>query len=113
MKNSKLKRVLSVVLAALMTMTAIPTTAFAALPDDMPSEMKENVYLDALAYTGYDVQAQIDDGSLYSTLSLIHISEPTRRTPISYAVFCLKKKKRNKTNKQKKKINKSMLQSLD
>ena len=32
------------------------------------------------------------------TLSLIHISEPTRRTPISYAVFCLKKKKK-KTNK--------------
>src|SRR5664279_5765866 len=30
-------------------------------------------------------------------LSLIHISEPTRRTPISYAVFCLKKKKKNKT----------------
>ena len=28
-------------------------------------------------------------------LSLIHISEPTRRTPISYAVFCLKKKKQN------------------
>src|SRR5664279_668684 len=27
-----------------------------------------------------------------SYLSLIHISEPTRRTPISYAVFCLKKK---------------------
>ena len=29
-------------------------------------------------------------------LSLIHISEPTRRTPISYAVFCLKKKKKQK-----------------
>ena len=27
------------------------------------------------------------------TMSLIHISEPTRRTPTSYAVFCLKKKK--------------------
>src|SRR5664279_5867940 len=27
--------------------------------------------------------------TVYS-LSLIHISEPTRRTPISYAVFCLK-----------------------
>src|SRR5665647_267088 len=27
------------------------------------------------------------------SLSLIHISEPTRRTPISYAVFCLKKKR--------------------
>ena len=31
-------------------------------------------------------------------LSLIHISEPTRRTPISYAVFCLKKKKKNNRN---------------
>src|SRR5665647_3943679 len=28
-----------------------------------------------------------------NNLSLIHISEPTRRTPTSYAVFCLKKKK--------------------
>src|SRR5665647_3842025 len=38
-------------------------------------------------------------------LSLIHISEPTRRTPISYAVFCLKKKKKiskkKKHNKEK------------
>eukprot|EP00831_Metopus_contortus_P026063 TRINITY_DN22271_c0_g1_i1.p2 TRINITY_DN22271_c0_g1~~TRINITY_DN22271_c0_g1_i1.p2 ORF type:complete len:130 (+),score=14.77 TRINITY_DN22271_c0_g1_i1:296-685(+) len=29
------------------------------------------------------------------TLSLIHISEPTRPLYISYAVFCLKKKKKN------------------
>src|SRR5665648_1200215 len=29
-------------------------------------------------------------------LSLIHISEPTRLGMISYAVFCLKKKKQNK-----------------
>src|SRR5680860_1858570 len=28
---------------------------------------------------------------MFKALSLIHISEPTRRTPISYAVFCLKK----------------------
>src|SRR5680860_1745878 len=33
-------------------------------------------------------------------LSLIHISEPTRRTPISYAVFCLKKKKNRKDTAQ-------------
>src|SRR5680860_1834617 len=33
------------------------------------------------------------------SLSLIHISEPTRRTPISYAVFCLKKKKKINTTK--------------
>ena len=29
-------------------------------------------------------------------LSLIHISEPTRQAEISYAVFCLKKKKKDK-----------------
>ena len=29
----------------------------------------------------------------YAVLSLIHISEPTRQAEISYAVFCLKKKK--------------------
>src|SRR5665213_4234259 len=32
-------------------------------------------------------------------LSLIHISEPTRQAEISYAVFCLKKKKK-KNKKQ-------------
>src|SRR5660397_259366 len=35
------------------------------------------------------------DEALY-TLSLIHISEPTRLRRISYAVFCLKKKTKNK-----------------
>src|SRR5450759_4277939 len=34
----------------------------------------------------------LDGGKLYN-LSLIHISEPTRLGMISYAVFCLKKKK--------------------
>ena len=34
----------------------------------------------------------------YMKLSLIHISEPTRQAEISYAVFCLKKKKEE--NKQ-------------
>src|SRR5678810_1357614 len=32
-------------------------------------------------------------------LSLIHISEPTRQAEISYAVFCLKKKKKSKNKK--------------
>eukprot|EP00658_Telonema_sp_P-2_P051803 TRINITY_DN39907_c0_g2_i1.p1 TRINITY_DN39907_c0_g2~~TRINITY_DN39907_c0_g2_i1.p1 ORF type:complete len:142 (+),score=16.06 TRINITY_DN39907_c0_g2_i1:145-570(+) len=34
------------------------------------------------------------------SLSLIHISEPTRLLSISYAVFCLKKKKRNNNRAQ-------------
>eukprot|EP00658_Telonema_sp_P-2_P036586 TRINITY_DN26432_c0_g1_i8.p1 TRINITY_DN26432_c0_g1~~TRINITY_DN26432_c0_g1_i8.p1 ORF type:complete len:1050 (-),score=169.06 TRINITY_DN26432_c0_g1_i8:69-3218(-) len=33
--------------------------------------------------------------AIYECLSLIHISEPTRLLSISYAVFCLKKKKKN------------------
>src|SRR5678815_1303161 len=39
---------------------------------------------------------RLDDGTLVEQeifLSLIHISEPTRLLSISYAVFCLKKKK--------------------
>src|SRR5665647_2359750 len=34
---------------------------------------------------------RLDVNNQVIMLSLIHISEPTRRTPISYAVFCLKK----------------------
>ena len=37
-------------------------------------------------------------------LSLIHISEPTRRTPNSYAGFCLKKKKKKKRRKKEEDI---------
>src|SRR5680860_925408 len=36
-------------------------------------------------------QRVINAACAVQALSLIHISEPTRRTPISYAVFCLKK----------------------
>ena len=46
--------------------------------------MDQNGRLESLTFTDVD-------------LSLIHISEPTRRTPISYAVFCLKKKKQKTT----------------
>src|SRR5450756_318603 len=48
--------------------------------------------------TGWSVPpfaGTVKDGRLYG-LSLIHISEPTRLGMISYAVFCLKKKKKKK-----------------
>ena len=44
-----------------------------------------------------EMDACTDCGYAKTSLSLIHISEPTRRTPISYAVFCLKKKKKKTT----------------
>ena len=36
---------------------------------------------------------QLEASTTAADLSLIHISEPTRQAEISYAVFCLKKKK--------------------
>src|SRR5678810_1070433 len=39
-----------------------------------------------------DNAVAILSASPYYSLSLIHISEPTRQAEISYAVFCLKKK---------------------
>ena len=54
---------------------------------------------DAITYALYDHSSGgVREGAMLRSkyLSLIHISEPTRRTPISYAVFCLKKKKKNK-----------------
>lgn len=45
----------------------IPATVFAAPALDIPDEMLDNVYLDALAYTGYQVQAQKNDGTIYKT----------------------------------------------
>src|SRR5664279_860466 len=50
-------------------------------------------YWSVFLLAGLAVAALIDKRRAgYFRLSLIHISEPTRRTPISYAVFCLKKK---------------------
>src|SRR5680860_1606513 len=36
------------------------------------------------------IDVLVNNAGVGMALSLIHISEPTRRTPISYAVFCLK-----------------------
>ena len=53
---------------------------------------------------GYSREKLFLVSKVYPHLSLIHISEPTRRTPISYAVFCLKKKKLLLETKKKKQI---------
>src|SRR5680860_1081330 len=62
--------------------------------------VKEGMLRDIATWTTFppDTIEVLEEG--LRDLSLIHISEPTRRTPISYAVFCLKKKKKQK-NKNK------------
>src|SRR5664279_6042275 len=47
------------------------------------------IYYAFWASSQYESVAIIAVRSNDQGLSLIHISEPTRRTPISYAVFCL------------------------
>lgn len=64
-KNIKIKKLLAVILAAISVFSSIPVTVFAAPASDIPDEMLDNVYLDALAYTGYDVQGLKDNGQLF------------------------------------------------
>lgn len=58
-------RLLSVFLALLLMITAIPFTASAAPASDIPEEMLDSAILRALEYTGYDVQKQKDNGTLF------------------------------------------------
>src|SRR5450756_2994149 len=57
-----------------------------------PSERPNAPYWEVTLYN-LDVLLKLFPGK---DLSLIHISEPTRLGMISYAVFCLKKKKKKK-----------------
>lgn len=77
-KKKLSSRFLSLFLAMLMIASMIPTTVFAAPASDIPSEMLDNVYLDALAYTGYGVQAQKNDGTIFKTM--VPEQRPTART---------------------------------
>src|SRR5678816_3423429 len=62
------------------------------------------IYQNSFGWANYTTKTKLDKNSVFDCgsiakeftamgLSLIHISEPTRLLSISYAVFCLKKKK--------------------
>ena len=67
MFKMKAKRLAAIFLAVIMTLAALPMSAFAAPASDIPAEMLDNHYLDALAYTGYNVQSQMNDGTIFKT----------------------------------------------
>src|SRR5665647_2810049 len=49
-------------------------------------------HVDLLGAAAVALEADVAAVRRVARVGVIHISEPTRRTPISYAVFCLKKK---------------------
>ena len=67
---------------------------FKGLTDEPDPQDIKGVGANATVTVGLNLKIlPFNIGPINTDLSLIHISEPTRRTPISYAVFCLKKKK--------------------
>ena len=81
MKNLKSK-ILSIFISILIILSVMPFSALAAPASDIPAEMLDNAFLDALAYTGYNVQAQKNDGSIFmlgdSKAKIIDVSAHTQ-----------------------------------
>eukprot|EP00658_Telonema_sp_P-2_P048123 TRINITY_DN36624_c0_g1_i2.p2 TRINITY_DN36624_c0_g1~~TRINITY_DN36624_c0_g1_i2.p2 ORF type:complete len:130 (-),score=38.51 TRINITY_DN36624_c0_g1_i2:5-394(-) len=82
------------------------------------SKDKENEFFNSSPTSLVSIRGMIDGDSkavnmdkLRSMLSLIHISEPTRLLSISYAVFCLKKKKKKII--ENKKIEKTRIKHIE
>ncbi|MEE1074520.1 MAG: SpaA isopeptide-forming pilin-related protein [Acutalibacteraceae bacterium] len=80
MKN--FKRIVSLILAFVMLICMTPLTIFAAPASDIPADMLDNVYLDALEYTGYKVQTQKNDGTIFKKYS--NSAPASVRSNISY-----------------------------
>src|SRR5665647_699687 len=72
-----------------MILLALLATLLAAWLAGFTIRRSFDEYVDRnLYYRLEGVRTVLTDYYLDKGLSLIHISEPTRRTPISYAVFC-------------------------
>ena len=75
--KQKFSKALALVICLIMTVMSLPMSAFAAVATDLPENMADHAILRALAYTGYNVEKQKSDGTLYKTNSI------SSRTPAS------------------------------
>ncbi len=67
MRNKISAKVLTMFLAIIMIFGILPLSAFAAPAADIPAAMLDNPILRALEYTGYNVQKQKDNGTIYQS----------------------------------------------
>ena len=65
--RNRIYKLFVAVVALIMLVSALPLSAAPAA--DIPSKMLDNIYLDALTYTGYKTDAQKADGSIFKTYS--------------------------------------------
>ena len=65
--RNRIYKLLVAVVALIMLVSALPLSAAPAA--DIPSKMLDNIYLDALTYTGYKTDVQKADGSIFKTYS--------------------------------------------
>src|SRR5665648_1161894 len=80
-------------LTLLYTLGTLNCVALSALYDSNSTD--NGLFTELTSSTiGPSLSAVLFNAQLTPLLSLIHISEPTRLGMISYAVFCLKKKKK-------------------
>ncbi len=80
-----IKQILSAVVAVIMLLSSMPFSAFAAPASDLPDNMVDSPILRALEYTGYDVQKQKDDGTLYQSGSYGSRAPEEVRSNIGYS----------------------------
>ena len=65
--RNRIYKLLVAVIALIMLVSALPLSAAPAA--DIPAKMLDNIYLDALTYTGYKTDVQKADGSIFKTYS--------------------------------------------
>ena len=90
-KKKKASKLIAMLLAVIMAFSALPFSVFAVVASDVPEAMQDNAILRALEYTGYNVQKQKDNGTLYQNGhygSRLASNAPDILSDISYGLSC-------------------------
>ena len=84
--KKKFSKIMSAFLAGAMLLSTAPVRTFAAVASDLPDNMADSAILRALEYTGYDVQKQKNDGTLYKPGSFGSSAPASVLSDISYGL---------------------------